>query len=186
MNFRKYQYQIAYFSAAVFLLIAAVIIGCNKNNNTNPPYAIKNFLTLFKSDSTDILPTDTIISTSNIEGKYIAISGNTGATEGLGRISFQLFTLQDSLLTSQEVMDFFRPDYHVFAVQLAIPKQARGEVYKIAVTSFDKDSNEIGKETFYGMDVLTCDPIPECIVTNQIVISLETPENTPDEPIYIS
>lgn len=186
MDFRKY--QIVQLLAVVIILAAAAIIGCSKSsNNTDAPYAINNSLTLFKTDSTDMLSTDTVSSISGLDGKYISISGNTGATNGLGKIAFQLFTTQDSLLVSQDITTFFRPYYHVFDdVRLVIPKEARGEVYKIVVTSYDKDNNEIGKKIFYAIDVLTCDPTPECSVANQITIMLETPETTPvDDPIYI-
>lgn len=174
----------------VAILSALIMIRCSKNNNTHSTtYAISNSLTLFKIDNInndkDILSTDTIPSMSGIQGKYIPVSGNAGAKDGLGKITFQLLTTNDSLLSSKEITSFLRPEYGVFNTQLDIPKPARGHIYKILVTSFDKASKEIGKKTFFGIDVLTCDPAPACIVTNQITIMLETPAGTPDESIYI-
>ena len=48
------------------------------------------------------------------------------------------------------------------------------------VKAFDKTGTEIGTKTFYGIDVVTCDPLPPCLVANQITVILETPPGTPD------
>lgn len=189
MRFKKYNAVL--FCAFIIVLFAAVVMGCGKNNDgPAAPYTVDNFLTIFKLDNVknnvSITPTDTIASMSGLQGKYIPISGNTGAVAGLGKISLQLFTTQDSLLSSLNITQFFRPEYHVFNTQLPIPAAARGNVYKVVVTSYDKDSVEVGKQTFFGVDVLTCDPVPACIVPNQITIMLETPAGTPpDDALYI-
>ncbi|MGN6416387.1 MAG: hypothetical protein ACTHMC_02765 [Pseudobacter sp.] len=171
----------------VSLMAVLVIISCNKSSGKTE---INSSLTLFKLDNIsnkeDILADDTIPSMSGIKGKYIPVSGNTGSPAGLGKIIFQLYTTDDDLLSSTEITSFYRPEYHLFNVQLDIPKAARGLVYKIVVTSFDKNNGEIGKKTFFGVDVLTCDPVADCIVNNQITIMLETPATTPaTDDLYI-
>jgi hypothetical protein len=169
--------------------VVLIVVSCNKGSNGSG-YNIDNSLTLFKVDNVkndkDILAEDTIASMSGIKGKYIPVSGNTGSSKGLGKITFQLFSTEDELLSSTEISSFFRPEYHIFNVQLDIPKEQRGKVYKVLVTSFDKNNTEIGKKSFYGIDVLTCDPVSACIVPNQITIMLETPASTPaTDDMYI-
>jgi hypothetical protein len=173
------------------LVMALIIVSCNKNGDADgPPFDIENSLTIFKVDNInndqDVTAEDTVASMSGLQGKYIPVSGNTGSSAGLGKISFQLLSEDDEPLGATEITNFYRPEYHIFNVQLNIPKEARGGVYKVLVTSFDKNNNEIGKKSFYGKDVLTCDPVAACIVANQITIMLETPASTPaDEDIYI-
>ncbi len=188
MNYNKH--KLIFSVLAVMFFSAIIILGCTKDQNSQGGYNINNSLTLFNLDNVkndkDILPTDTIETMSGVAGKYIPVRGNTGATAGLDKISLQLFTPTDSLLTSKEITQFYRPEYHVFNTELNIPNTQRGKVYKIAVSSYDKNNQEVGKKTFFGKDVMTCDPLPSCIVPNQITIMLETPAATPaDDPIYI-
>lgn len=175
-------------SLMAVLAVLLIVVSCNKSDSSNTD--INSSLTLFKLDNVsnkeDILADDTIPSMSGIKGKYIPVSGNTGSPNGLGKITFQLQTKDGDPLSATEITSFYRPEYHIFNVQLDIPKEARGEVYKIIVTSFDKNNTEIGKKTFFGVDVLTCDPVPACIVNNQITIMLETPASTPGtDDMYI-
>ena len=184
--YRKNKWLLAGIMA--FIAIVIVIVSCKKDAKSTPD--INNSLTLFKMDNVkndkDILAGDTIASMSGVQGKYIPVSGNTGSPQGLGKITLQLFTTKDSLLTTATITEFYRPEYHIFNAQLNIPKEAKGQIYKIVVTSFDKNNAEIGKRTFYGIDVLTCDPVAACVVPNQITIMLETPASTPPgDDLYI-
>lgn len=172
----------------LILSVGLFFVSCNKNNPKD--IDINSFLTLFKidniSNAQDIKADDTIPSMSGINGKYIPVNGHTGSPQELGKITFQLFSTDDQLLSSTEITSFYRPEYHLFDVQLDIPKEARGLVYKIVVTSFDRNNAEIGKKSFFGVDVLTCDPVAECVVPNQLTIMLETPPSTPaDDDLYI-
>jgi len=171
------------------MLLISFFVSCDKNKQPEIG-SIENSLTLFKLDNVNndenLQETDYVDSQSGIEGKYIPVYGNTGLAAGLGKIVLQLFDDAGQLLTSKEITKFFRPEYHIFNEQLNIPNEDRGKTYKIVVTSYDRSGNKTLEKSFLGVDVLTCDPLPACIVTNQITIMLETPENTPeDENIYI-
>lgn len=166
-----------------------VFFSCGKDDNNNGP-EVNNSLTLFKLDNKDndqdLLATDTVYSSSGVQGKYIPVSGATGAQNGLKSITIQLFTIGDELLTTLEITDFFKPYYHLFNSQLNIPNNHKGEAYKIKVTVLDNSGAEIGVKTFFGLDVITCDPIAPCVVANQITVLVETPAGTPPtDDIYI-
>ena len=71
-------------------------------------------------------------------------------------------------------------------MQLDIPASQKGNVYKVVVSAFDNGGSEIGTKTFYGVDVVSCDPTPPCLVNNQITVLVETPAGTPETVnIYI-
>jgi hypothetical protein len=44
----------------------------------------------------------------------------------------------------------------------------------------DKTGTTVGTKSFYGVDVVSCDPLPACIVNNQITVIVETPPGTPE------
>lgn len=170
------------------LLCIGVLSGCSKSKDDGT-YDINNSLTLFKLDNNnnalDLMPTDTVASQSGVNGKYILVSGAAGATKGLGAINLKLLTMGDSLLNSVNITSFFRPEYHVINTQLVIPPSQRGKVYKVQVEVVDKLEAVIGTTTFYGVDVVSCDPLPPCLVNNQITVMVETPAGTPEEDIYL-
>jgi hypothetical protein len=164
------------------------LYSCTKEE-TNGDYAINNSLTIFKIDNKNndinLASTDTVASQSGVNGKFIPVSGSTGSSKGLDTIKIQLFTTGDSLLNSVTLTSFFKPEYHVINTQLTIPASQKGKVYKVAVKVIDKTGATVGTKTFYGVDVVSCDPLPPCIVNNQITVIVETPPNTPAENIYL-
>lgn len=174
------------------LLLMVLVTGlsaCEKDDNNAGP-SVNNSLTLFKLDNKnndqDLLATDTVFSLSGVQGKYIPVNGATGAAGGLKNIRVALLTLSDSLLTTLDITSFFKVDYHLFNAQLNIPASQKGKIYKVIVTVVDQAGNEVGKKTFIGEDVVTCDPLPPCIVANQITVLVETPANTPaTDDMYI-
>lgn len=156
----KKSYKIVF---VLFSLLTGLFFACEKNDNIEGPN-VNNSLTLFKLDNKnndqDLISTDTVLSLSGVEGKYIPVSGATGAASGLGNIKIMLLTLNDSLLTTLDITSFFKVDYHLFNAQLNIPVSQKGKIYKVMVTVIDKSGNEIGKNAFIGQDVVTCDPLP--------------------------
>lgn len=189
MDIRKL--QLVYVVSLLILVSSLFLLSCEKSTDlSGPPYDINNSLTLFKLDNSsnqlDVLETDTVSSMSGLKGKYIPVAGNAGAVNGLGKITLELLNTNDSLLTRQNITEFFRPEYHVFNTQLSIPNAARGQVYKVKATSYDLQEAVIESKSFLAVDVLTCDPVAACIVQNQITIMLETPPSTPDDAtLYI-
>lgn len=172
-----------------FLSFFTILYSCTKEDNTGGP-EINNSLTLFKLDNNnnnlDLTSNDTVTSVSGVNGKYIPVSGSTGAAKGLDSIRIELYTTNDSLLNLITLTSFFKPEYHVINTQLDIPASQRGKVYKIVVTVFDKAGAIVGTKSFYGVDVVSCDPLPACLVNNQITVLVETPPGTPEtDDIYI-
>lgn len=182
----KRSYKIVF---VLFSLLAGMFFACEKKDTKEGPN-VNNSLTLFKLDNKnnnqDLISTDTVLSLSGVQGKYIPVSGATGAASGLGTVKIVLLTLKDSLLTTLEITSFFKTDYHLFNAQLNIPVSQKGKIYKVLVTVVDQGGNEVGKKSFIGQDVVTCDPLPPCLVTNQITVLVETPGNTPStDELYI-
>jgi hypothetical protein len=165
------------------LLATIVIYGCSKDDTTGD-YAVNNSLTLFKLDNknnnVDLTVNDTVSSMSGVNGKYIPVSGSTGAAKGLDSIRLELYTTANVLINSITIKSFFKPEYHVINSQLLIPASERGKVYKVVVNAVDKAGAIIGTKSFFGIDVVTCDPLPPCLVANQITVILETPAGTPE------
>lgn len=179
---------------SILLVVLSLLLfwSCEKKSGipTDAPYNTPNSLTLFRLDtvSKELTAVDTIYSQAGIAGKYIPVNGSTGAANGLAEIKIELkLSANDSLLTTKIITKFFRPDYTVLNNEpVDIPKTMRGRYYRIVVTSKDKLGSEIGKKTFIGVDVLTCDPLPICVVANQVTFLVETPANTPPaDNIYI-
>lgn len=171
------------------LFALATVYSCTKDDE-NGAYAINNSLTLFKLDNKnnelDLTANDTVSSQSGVTGKYILVSGAAGAAKGLDKITMELFTTGDSLLNKVTLTSFFKPEYHVINTQLVIPASQKGKVYKVLVTAIDKTGATVGKKSFFGIDVVSCDPLPPCIVNNQITVLVETPPGTPENAsIYI-
>lgn len=171
--------KVCLFSLFTFI----VLYSCTKNNNTGD-YEINNSLTLFKLDNKnnnlDLTANDTVSSMSGVNGKYIPVSGSAGAAKGLDSIRLELYNTSDSLLNAITISSFYKPEYHVINAQLTIPVSQRGKVYKVMVKAVDKAGTTIGTKSFYGIDVVTCDPLPPCLVDNQITVILETPPGTPE------
>lgn len=173
----------------VCLFSFIILYSCTKEDN-NEEYDVNNSLTLFKLDNKnnnlDLAANDTVSSMSGVSGKYILVSGATGATKGLDSIRLELYTIGDSLLNAITISSFYKPEYHVINSQLNIPASQRGKVYKVMVKVVDKAGAIVGTKTFYGLDVVTCDPLPPCIVNNQITVLVETPPGTPEnDDVYI-
>lgn len=171
------------------LLCVGLLYGCSKDDDDGN-YDVNNSLTLFKIDNKnnalDLKATDTVASQSGVNGKYILISGAAGASKGLDTIRLKLFNEEDELLNSVTISSFYKPEYHVLNTQLLIPPTARGQVYKVVVEVVDKTAQLIGTGNFYGVDVVSCDPVPPCLVNNQITVMVETPAGTPEaDDIYI-
>lgn len=164
-----------------FALLA--VYSCTKEDEKGE-IDINNSLTLFKLDNNnnamDLTAADTVVSGSGVSGKYILVSGATGAANGLDSIRLELLTTDDVLLTSTTITSFFKPEYHVINTQLVIPASQRGKVYKVVVKVVDKTGTTVGTKSFFGVDVVSCDPLPPCIVNNQITIIVETPPGTPE------
>jgi len=170
--------------ATIFCAVFFVsFYSCTKDEGKKD-FDVNNSLTLFKIDNNnnnqDLSSTDTVTSASGVNGKYILVSGATGAAAGLDSIRLELFTMGDSLLNAVTINSFFKPEYHVLNTQLNIPASERGKVYKVKVTVVDKTGAVVGTKTFYGVDVVTCDPLPPCIVNDQITVIVETPSGTPE------
>ncbi|MDO9373796.1 MAG: hypothetical protein V4725_02305 [Bacteroidota bacterium] len=167
-----------------FVLTAIVFYSCTKEDENNGDYDVNNSLTLFKLDNKnnnlDLTSTDTVASIAGVNGKYIPVSGAAGAAKGLETVKLELLTLKDSLLNSITLTSFFKPEYHVINSQLIIPASQKGKAYKIVVTVVDKAGATIGTKSFFGLDVVSCDPLPPCVVNNQITVILETPAGTPE------
>ena len=167
-----------------FIFGLIVFYSCSKDDDNKGDYDVNNSLTLFKLDNKnnnlDLASTDTVSSMSGVNGKYIPVSGAAGAAKGLQTIKLELFTIQDSLLNSITLSSFYKPEYHVINSQLNIPASQRGKVYKVAVKVEDKTGATVGTKTFYGVDVVSCDPLPPCLVNNQITVIVETPPGTPE------
>jgi len=170
------------------LFAALTLYSCTKDDEKGD-YAVNNSLTLFKIDNknndVDLTANDTVASQSGVNGKFIPVSGATGAAKGLETIKIQLYTTGDSLLNTVTLTSFFKPEYHVINTQLTIPPSQKGKVYKVVVKVVDKAGTTVGTKNFYGVDVVSCDPLPPCIVNNQITVIVETPPGTPDENISL-
>lgn len=170
-------------TAVVLCLSLAVIYSCKKDDKPSGP-DVNNSLSLFKIDNKnndqDLAANDTVASQSGVKGKYIPVSGAAGAAAGLDVLRLDLLNENDSLLNRMEITSFYKPEYHPFNVQLDIPASQKGHVYKIAVMAVDKSGATIGTKSFYGIDVVTCDPTPPCLVNNQITVMVETPPGTPE------
>lgn len=172
-------------SMASLIAICTVIAlhSCTKNDD-KPGYDVANSLTLFKIDNKnnnlDLTASDTVASMSGVNGKYIPVSGSTGAANGLDTVKLELYTMGDSLLNAITLTSFYKPEYHVINSQLVIPASQKGQAYKVLVKAVDKTGAVVGTKSFYGMDVVTCDPLPPCIVANQITVMVETPSGTPE------
>ena len=166
-----------------FVFAFLILYGCTKDDDKKST-EINDSLTLFKLDNKnnnlDLTSTDTVASMSGVNGKYIPVSGAAGATNGLDTMKLELYTMGDSLLNSITLTSFYKPDYHVINAQLTIPASQRGQVYKVLVKAVDKAGTVIGTKGFYGMDVVSCDPLPPCVVANQITVLVETPAGTPE------
>lgn len=179
LNFR---HPIAVFIFFIFLY------GCEKKEDSSDN-GVANSLTLFKLDNknndVDLTANDTVSSQAGVSGKFIPVNGATGAANGLDTIRIQLFSTSNVLLNTVNITTFFRPEYHVINTQLLIPPTELGKVYKVVVTVIDKTKNVLKTESFYGVDVVSCDPLPPCIVNNQITVLVETPAGTPDENLYL-
>lgn len=179
------------FLAVIILSITLIFIACEKNKNGfSAPYDTKNSVTLFNPNDVkaNLTASDTVLSKSGLNTKFIPVSGAIGATNGLQSIKIELrLASNDSLINSKTITSFFRPDYHVLNDEpIEIPKDFRGRLYRVSITATDQSSAEIGKESFLGLDVLTCSPQASCIVPNQVTLLVETPATTPpDEDIYI-
>jgi hypothetical protein len=167
----------------VCLFTLFTLYSCTKDEEKGD-YAINNSLTLFKIDNKnnnlDLNSSDTVSSQSGVKGKFIPVSGATGAAKGLDTIKIQLFTTGDSLLNSVTLTSFFKPEYHPINTQLIIPASQKGKVYKVVVKVVDKTGTTVGTKSFYGVDVVSCDPLAPCIVNNQITVIVETPPGTPE------
>jgi hypothetical protein len=167
----------------VSLFSGIMFYGCTKDDNGGD-YAVNNSLTLYKIDnrnnSLDLTASDTVTSQSGVAGKFIPVSGATGAAKGLDTIRMELYTTGDSLLNRVMLTSFFKPEYHVINSQLTIPASQRGKAYKVVVKVIDKTGATVGTKSFYGVDVVTCDPLPPCLVNNQIAVIVETPPGTPE------
>jgi hypothetical protein len=174
-------------------IFCIVIVACKKkSSNDGPPYDTPNSLTLFKPGNAntklDLTLADTILSQAGLTLKNLQISGATGSSVGLKEIKIELrLASNDSLINSKTITQFVRPDYHVLnAETIDIPKAMRGNVYRICVSSTDQSGALVGKKCFHGVDVLSCDPLPTCVVPNQITILLETPTTTlANDNIYL-
>src|SRR5687768_7259493 len=87
----------------VSLFTLFVFYSCTKDDEKGD-YAVNNSLTLFKIDNKnnnlDLTSNDTVASQSGVSGKFILVSGATGAAKGLDTIKIQLFTTGDSLLNT--------------------------------------------------------------------------------------
>jgi hypothetical protein len=181
------------FRVAIIAVCLFVVAGSCKKTTTGiagPPYSTVNSVTLFKPDniSADLKATDTVTSQSGLNVKFIPVSGAVGAAAGLGSIKIELKLAEnDVLLSSKIITKFSRPDYHVLSSEpIDIPKAERGKLYKIFVTVTDLASAVVGTKSFVGLDVLTCDPQPSCIVPGQITFLIETPATTlPEDNIYL-
>ncbi len=164
-------------------LVIALLAGCTKEKKGGD-YDVNNSLTLFKLDNKnnnlDLAATDTVASQSGVTGKFIPVNGAVGASKGLETVRVSLYTLNDSLLNSVTINSFYKPEYHVINTQLTIPASQRGKVYKVEVDATDKTGTNIGNKRFFGVDVVTCDPLPPCLVNNQITVMVETPAGTPE------
>ena len=174
----------------LFTLLGLITLFSCTKEKSHGDYNINNSLTLFKLDNkdnnVDLTSTDTVVSMSGVNGKYIPISGATGAAKGLDSIRLALYTTNDSLLNTITISSFFKTEYHVINAQLGIPNSEKGKVYKIVVTVVDKAGTTIGTKSFFGVDIVSCDPLPPCLVNNQITILVETPPGTPEtDDIYI-
>jgi hypothetical protein len=167
----------------VSLCALFVLYSCTKDEEKGD-YSVNNSLTLFKLDNRnnnlDLTSNDTVASQSGVSGKFILVSGATGAAKGLDTIKIQLFTTGDSLLNTVTLTSFFKPEYHVINTQLIIPASQKGKVYKVAVKVVDKTGTTVGTKNFYGVDVVSCDPVTACIANNQITVIVETPPGTPE------
>ncbi|HEX2535504.1 MAG TPA: hypothetical protein VHK69_17290, partial [Chitinophagaceae bacterium] len=163
---------------AGILSFPVLFSGCSEKENV-PDSSVGNVLTLFKLDNrnndADLTSNDTIPSQAGVSGKFIPVNGSAGARAGLDSIRLQLFTTDDVLINTVTITNFFRPEYHVINTQLLIPPAHRGKVYKVVVTVKDKAGATVESESFYGVDVVSCDPLPPCVVPNQITVLVETP-----------
>jgi hypothetical protein len=180
-------YVIAILFASVF-----IFIGCKKTSSQEePPFDTANSLTLFKpgNSKADLTIADTILTQAGLVNKFVGVNGSTGATAGLQAIKIEIrLSTNDSLLNTKVINTFFRKDYHVMnEIPIDIPRSLRGKIYKVTVTTTDLAGAEVGKKSFYALDVLVCSPEPSCVVANQITFLVETPPATtfPTDNIYI-
>src|SRR3982751_6925326 len=103
-----------FLKVCIFFVFAVIVFySCTKDEENTGDYNVNNSLTLFKLDNKnnnlDLTSNDTVSSMSGVNGKYIPVSGATGAAKGLETIKLELFTLQDSLLNSLTLTSFFKP-----------------------------------------------------------------------------
>jgi hypothetical protein len=175
-------------SAVTVTLAAGILYSCTKSDSQGD-FDVKNSLTLFKLDNVnnalDLKATDTVLSQAGVTGKYILVSGATGAQKGLDSIRLGLYAMDGTLLNGMTLSSFYKPEYHLINTQLMIPPTKRGQVYRVQVEVIDKTGEVVGTSSFIGQDVVTCDPLPPCIVNNQITVMIETPAGTPDESLYL-
>ena len=176
-------------SRIIHLCFIVVCISSCSKDEVKSDYGVSNSMTLFKLDNqnndVDLTAADTVASQAGVNGKFIPVNGAVGATKGLESIKIDLLTTDNTLLNSVTITSFFKPEYHVINTQLNIPADARGRVYNVVVTATDKEGTVLDTKQFYGVDVVSCDPLPPCVVNNQIAVIVETPEGTPDEDLYI-
>jgi hypothetical protein len=183
--------RIIYVGAILFVSVF-IFIGCKKTSTQEePPFDTANSLTLFKpgNSKADLTLADTVLSQAGLINKFVGVNGSTGATAGLQAIKIEIrLSTNDSLLNTKTINTFFRKDYHVMnEIPIDIPRSLRGKVYKVTVTTTDMAGAEVGKKSFYALDVLVCSPEPSCVVANQITFLVETPPATtfPTDNIYI-
>jgi hypothetical protein len=177
---------------AILFVSVFIFIGCKKTaSQEEPPFDTANSLTLFKpgNSKADLTIADTILTQAGLINKFVGVNGSTGATAGLQSIKIDIrLSTNDSLLNTKMVTTFFRKDYHVMnEIPIDIPRSLRGKIYKVTVTTTDLAGAEVGKKSFYAMDILVCSPEPSCVVANQITFLVETPPATtfPSDNIYI-
>ncbi len=177
---------------AILFVSMFTFIGCKKTNSQEePPFDTANSLTLFKpgNSKADLTLVDTILTQAGLVNKFVGVNGSTGATAGLQSIKIDIrLSTNDSLLNTKTITTFFRKDYHVMnEIPIDVPRSLRGKIYKVTVTTTDLAGAEVGKKSFYAMDILVCSPEPSCVVANQITFLVETPPATtfPTDNIYI-
>ncbi len=177
---------------AILFVSVFIFIGCKKTNSQDePPFDTANSLTLFKpgNSKADLTIADTILTQAGLVNKFVGVNGSTGAAAGLQAIKIDIrLSTNDSLLNTKTITTFFRKDYHVMnEIPIDIPRSLRGKIYKVTVTTTDLAGAEVGKKSFYAMDILVCSPEPSCVVANQITFLVETPPATtfPTDNIYI-
>lgn len=190
MKYSKNKYP--YLILAIIIASTSIFISCKKTAaEPEAPFETANALTLFKpgNSKADLTLNDTVLTQAGLINKFVPISGSTGATAGLQSIKIEIrLSTNDSLLNTKTISTFFRKDYHVMnEIPIDIPRSQRGKIYKVTVTSTDNANTQIGKKSFYALDVLVCGPEPTCVVANQITFLVETPPATtfPTDNIYI-